>query len=89
MSAVPNHPEVLITVRNELEAMPLIAALAELGIEASSTGGFTAGFRAEAPGEVQIIVRSEDLARATAALEEISKNTSDVDWSQVDVGEPE
>lgn len=89
MSIEPNHPEVLTSVRSDLEAMPVIAALAVLGIEATKTGSFTAGFRAEAPGEVSIVVRHKDFARAKKALEEFDEENSDIDWSQVDVGEPE
>ncbi len=89
MTTEPNHPEVLTSVRNDLEAMPLIAALAELGIEATKTGSFTADFRAEAPGVVRIVVKQQDLARAKEALKEIGKDNAQIDWSQVDVGEPE
>lgn len=89
MSTEPNPPEVLTLVRNDLEAAPLLAALARLGIESTSTGGFTADFRAEAPSEVRIIVKHEDLGRAREALAEIGEENSDINWSQVDVGEPE
>jgi len=89
MTIEPNHPEVLTSVRNDLEAMPLLAALEELGVEATTTGSFTADFRAEAPGEVRIVVKHQDLARAKEALKEINEGGSDIDWSKVDVGEPE
>ena len=89
MTTEPNHPEVLTSVRNDLEAMPLLAALANLGIEATKTGSFTADFRAEAPGEVRIVVKQQDLARAKEALKEIGEDNAEIDWSQVDVGEPE
>ncbi len=89
MSTEPNSPEFLISVRNDLEATPLLAALSTFGIEATRTGSFTADFRAEAPGRVNIVVKHSDLARAKEALEEINEGSSDIDWSQVDVGEPE
>ena len=89
MSSDPNNPEVVTSVQNEIEASGIVASLADHGIQATTTGGFTAGFRAEAPGEVQIVVKSEDLARAKQLLAEIEQQRSDVDWSQVDVGEPE
>jgi len=89
MNTEPNHPEVLTSVRNDLEAAPLLAALDRLGIEATTTGGFTADFRAEAYGEVRIVVKHKDLARAKEALEQLGEGSSDIDWSQVDVGEPE
>ena len=53
------------------------------------TGGFTAGFRAEAPGDVQIIVRQADLEQARRALEKIQGEQPEIDWSKVDVGKPE
>ena len=53
------------------------------------TGGFTAGFKAEAPGSVQILVRSSDLDEAERALAEIRKDEGEIDWSQIDVGQPE
>jgi ketopantoate reductase len=52
-------------------------------------GGYIAGYRAEAPSDVHIVVRSRDLARAREALAEIRATHTDVDWSQVDVGDPE
>ncbi|MCA9231560.1 MAG: DUF2007 domain-containing protein [Planctomycetales bacterium] len=89
MNSDPNNPEVLASLRNELEASPIVAALAACGIMATTTGGFTADFRAEAPGEVRVMVKSQDLARAKTALEEFSQQQSEIDWSQVDVGQPD
>ena len=89
MPADPNNPEVLTSVRTDVEAAAIVGALAALGIEASTTGGYTAGFRAEAPGFVNVIVKYADLHRARNALAEIKRDQTDVDWSQVDVGEPE
>ncbi len=89
MATDPNNPEVLTSVRTDVEAAAIVGALAALGIEASTTGGYTAGFRAEAPGCVNIIVKYVDLRRARIALAEIEQDQPDVDWSQVDVGEPE
>jgi hypothetical protein len=89
MSSDPNSPCELLSVANEIEAGDLITALAAYDIEAFTVGGFTSGFKAEAPGNVQILVRRSDLDRAQAALAEIQQDEGDVDWSQVDVGEPE
>ena len=72
MAKDPNNPEVLIAVPNEIEAMSLVTALSGYGIEASITGSYTSGFRAEAPGQVQVIVRHIDLDRAKDALAEIT-----------------
>lgn len=89
MSTEPNHPEELTAVSNEPEAAAIIVALAERGIEATVTGNFIAGFHALIPSDVKVVVKNEDLARAKKALEEIGRDCSDIDWSQVDVGEPE
>ena len=89
MPADPNNPEVLTSVRTDVEAAAIVSALTACGIEASTTGGYTAGFRAEAPGCVNVIVKYADLHRARNALAEIEQDQADVDWSQVDVGEPE
>lgn len=67
----------------------IVAALAEHEMLATMTGQFTAGFRAEAPGWVRILVAEQDLPRAQALLEEIKAEQGEIDWSQVDVGEPE
>ncbi len=85
----PNNPEVLTSVCTDVEAAAIVGALAALGIEASAIGGYTAGFRAEAPGRVNVIVKHADLGRARTALAEIEQNRPQVDWSQVDVGQPE
>lgn len=89
MTGDPNSPRRLVSVQNEIEAGGLVTALANYGIEARTTGGFTSGFKAEAPGMVQVIVRQADLERARQALAEIQAEQEPVDWSQVDVGEPD
>ena len=67
----PNNPEVLVRVATDVEAAAIVTALAGHGIEASTTVGYTAGFRAESPGDVNVIVRHGDLSRAQQALAEI------------------
>lgn len=79
-------PQIVTAAANELEAATIIAALAERGIEASTTGEYTTGFRAEAPGWGNIVVWHQDLDRARQVIAEIK---SGVDWSKTDVGEPE
>ncbi|MEX2092677.1 MAG: DUF2007 domain-containing protein [Pirellulales bacterium] len=88
----PEHPEHVVPVYstpNELEAGVIVAALEEAGIKSTMSGVYTAGFRAEAPGQVQILVAQEDLARAQEVIRLGEENKEDVDWSQVDVGQPE
>jgi len=85
----PEALAILIRVPSEIEAAPLIAALEMDGIPATMTGGFTAGFIAEAPGDVQINVLESNLARAKLALEKFQTENSRIDWSQIDVGKRE
>lgn len=59
-----NGPVTLTTVPTEQEAAIIVAALADRGIIAHSAGDITAGFRAEAPGMVQVLVKASDLAQA-------------------------
>lgn len=88
MTVDPNNPEILTSVTSDIEAAAIVAALAAQGIEASTTGGFTAGFRAEAPGVINVIVRQRDLVGALQIFNHL-KEADGLDWSQVDVGDPE
>src|SRR5690606_30598656 len=89
MTIDPHRPERLTRVNTEAEAAGIVTALTAHGIQATATGGFTAGFRAEAPGYVNVLVRHEDLAAAKQVLADLKDDGSDIDWSQVDVGQPE
>jgi len=89
MTDQSNSPCALLSAANEIEAAGVVTALAEYGIEASVTGGFTSGFKAEAPGSIQVLVRRSDLDRAKLALAEIREDRGKIDWSAIDVGEPE
>ncbi len=60
---------VLQSVPSEGQANLIAAALERAGIQAAIEGALTAAFRAEAPGEVKIIVRKNDLQKARDALE--------------------
>lgn len=89
MSAVrhdPNSPTPVRTVPNELEAVAMIAALANHGIEALATGVYTSDFRAEAPGSVRVVVRNQDLRKAEQVLAQLETHPEPIDWSKVDVG---
>ena len=65
------QPVLLTTVLNEAEAAVLLAALDARGIEAEMVGGLTSGFKAEAPGNVSILVAQNRLEEARRALAEI------------------
>ncbi len=91
MSENTEHLVLLTSVPTEMQASIITASLDELGVRSIANGGFTAGFIAEAPGWVRILVAEEDLERAKELLETVSHEGFDgaIDWSQVDVGEPE
>jgi hypothetical protein len=83
------HVVRLVSVPTEMEAGIIVAALEEHEIRAAMAGVTTANFRAEAPGRVDILIAEHDLFRATQVLETLHADQGEVDWSQVDVGEPE
>ena len=68
------NKERLITVaerNSEVAASILVSVLQDAGIRAVATGGFTSGFRAEAPGVVRIQTLEDDAERATQIISEI------------------
>ena len=85
----PEHISRLTSAPTEMEAGIIVAALDENGIRATMAGQTVSGFRAEAPGWVQVLVAEEDVPRAQALLAEVRQDRDEIDWSQVDVGEPE
>ncbi|MBI1372054.1 MAG: hypothetical protein GC159_04745 [Phycisphaera sp.] len=52
----------------EFEASSIIAVLAAAGIRANMIGALASGFRAEAPGQIQILVRGDDLQNARTLI---------------------
>ncbi|NND95970.1 MAG: hypothetical protein HKN47_01420 [Pirellulaceae bacterium] len=58
----------------ETQAMMLVAVLADAGIKAVATGGFTAGFIAEAPGWVSVQTLESDQERAKQVLSELKEH---------------
>ncbi len=86
------HPQgqlvTLASVPKEADAAPIVAALKSAGISATMTGGFTAGFIAEAPGEIAIKVFSVDEKAARKVMEKFDLENDAIDWDQVDVGDP-
>ena len=89
MAEDPDELVELARYRMEHEAAVVAAALADRGIDTVTTGGFTAAFKAEAPGYVSVQVRRKDLERARNLLAGLRDELRDIDWDQVDVGEPE
>ncbi len=64
----PLSPQRLASFTSELQAEALVDALATEGVRGMAVGGYTFGFRAEAPGEVQVVVANTDLFRAKELL---------------------
>jgi hypothetical protein len=79
----------LTSLRTELEAAVVVGALEEHGIRATMSGIYTANFRTEAPGWVEVLVDETDLARAQNVLNEVRADQGDIDWEDIDVGQPE
>jgi hypothetical protein len=82
-------PAKLVSVASDIEASIIANALREMGIEATTAGGFISGFKAEAPGEVVVYVPRKQLEKAERALDELREQRDEFDWSQVDVDVPE
>lgn len=64
----------LVTVAerpDEMSASILVTVLKDAGIRAVATGGFTSGFRAEAPGMVKVQTFEIDAERAKEIIAEI------------------
>lgn len=89
MKPDPNEQTAHLTsVPSETEAAIVIAALEDNGIKAESDE-YTSGLRAGAWNWVDIMVDEQDLERAKEILERVQQENDHIDWSQVDVGEPE
>ncbi len=70
----------LVTVAersSEGGAAVVVAVLGDAGIRAVATGGFTAGFRAEAPGRVRVQTLERDAERARKIIAETKMETPD------------
>ena len=64
------NPVVLTSLPSEAQAAILVAALVGDGIHAEMSGTLTSGFRAEAPGNVKVLVMPDDYERAQEILKE-------------------
>jgi hypothetical protein len=79
---------VLTSAPSETEASIIIEALESNGIRAESDE-YTSGLRAGPWNWSTIMVAEEDLARAKEVLERVKEENAHIDWSQIDVGQPE
>jgi len=80
-----NRTVTLARVRSELEAALLLEILHDAGIDAEQSGGWTSGFRAEAPGYVDVLVHADDIKAARDAIEAAKAAAADIDWDNVDL----
>ncbi|SMP76596.1 Putative signal transducing protein [Neorhodopirellula lusitana] len=63
--------EIVAQRSTEIAATVLVNVLADAGIRAVAVGGFTAGFRTEAPGWVQVKTLERDAERARQIISEV------------------
>lgn len=78
------NDEKLVTVAqrsSEVAASILVSVLQDEGIRAIATGGFTAGFRAEAPGIVRVQTLESDAQRAKQIIAELREEINPDDAS--------
>lgn len=83
------HIAAVTTVQSDAIASIIVAALDRAGISSTATGGFTSGAKALAPGWVRVMVAEADLPVAKNTLAKMREENEEIDWSQVDLGEPE
>ncbi len=76
MTNDPNRPHVVAKVPTDFEAAAIVTALQEAGIKAMAVGGHTAGFRAEAPGDVAVVVQENEAKQAETVLAQFRKDQS-------------
>ena len=79
----------LTKVANESEAKSLIGLFEDEGIAVFVNGGDDLSLFGDDVGDIQLIVKKADYQKAAELLAEIEAENSEIDWSQVDVGEPE
>jgi hypothetical protein len=88
-----DDPDILVTLttaRTEFEGSNIVAALEARGIPARVYGlaGTALGWEIASTDPICVVVRRADLAAARAALSLARDESVDIDWNDVDVGEP-
>lgn len=73
MTTDPNSPTVVYSADNAIEAAAIVTALEAEGIKTTTTGSYTSGFQAEAPGPVQVVVRQSQAEQAHAVLDRLEE----------------
>ena len=80
MKHVSGKLESFVSCPHEFQAVAIVNALEDHGIRARAVGGYTSDFKAEAPGSVDVLVMSDDLEVARAALHRIQDRDNTVAW---------
>ncbi len=85
MTSDPNSPTVVYSADNAIEAGAIATALEAQGIKTTTTGSYTSGFQAEAPGPVQVVVRQSQAEQALQVLEQLEQDAEfNVENEEVD-----
>lgn len=80
------QPVSIATVWTEEHGAMLVSALASAGIEAHLVGQLTVGLRAEAPSAAEILVHNKDVKDAIRTLDNLKKESAEIQWDNVDLG---
>ena len=81
-------PEKIALYSHELEAGDLVNQLREAGIPAEMRGWSVSGFRAESPGQIEVVVSGKHAEQARQLMVELRADAQQIDWSQIDTGDP-
>lgn len=76
-AANENNPVILTRAATELEASLIVGRLRSEGIAAEMSGMLTSAFRAETPGDVQVLVLPRDVERARQVLATLPRQAGD------------
>ena len=88
MDNAPENLAQLTSAPTTAQAAIIVAALKEAGIEAISTGTMTTNAQLASGEWVQVMVAEPDLPVARNTLAKLKEENAEIDWSQIDVGEP-
>ena len=89
-----DHLETLLVATSEFAANAIVVVLADAGIDACAFGmiqgglGFPLGHHLTGWG-TPVQVRASDLENARRALDQARRDSLDIDWDSVELGEPE
>ena len=92
MSTDPDRPVTLTNASTEFAANIIVAILADAGIQANAFANAAQAFGMAGRGapsffKVPVQVRTSDLERARSILASNKRDSVDIDWDAVDVGE--